>query len=80
MCVHFLLIAVGIDAVCADLLSGSFSQGQFCVILTAWFNPSQQPNTTVLLTASLTTTLLWGGRRIPTATELVGMKAAIRTA
>lgn len=54
MCVHFPLIAAGIDAVCADLFSGSFFQGQFCVILRVWFNPSQQPSTTVLLTASLT--------------------------
>lgn len=73
MCVHFLLIAAGIDAVCADLFSGSYFQGQLCVILIVWFNPREQPSTKVLLTASLTLHTALGWAEDPNSNSASGL-------
>lgn len=73
MCVHFLLIAAAIDAVCADLFSGSFFQGQLCVILIVWFNPSQQPSTRVLLTPSPTHHAAMGWEENPNSDNTCGL-------
>lgn len=58
MHVHFLLIAAGIDAVCADLFSG-----QLCAILTVWFNSSQHQAPQCCSNPPSPTTLLWDGKR-----------------